>query len=128
MEKAILYSGLSWLIPGSGYWLLGKWRQGILIFVMIVSLVLIGVSSGGLYYPGSAADFGLMYWLQVASSAGNGFFLFFDFLFKSTSLENVSQAFSSPYFEYGGRSLAFAGLLNYLSILDVFDQCTNRKQ
>lgn len=128
MERALLYSGLSWLVPGLGYWLLGKWGQGILVFILVVSLVLIGVFSGGLYYPGSAADFGLMYWLQAISSAGNGIFLFFEFLFKSSTLEIISKAFGSPYFEYGGRSLAFAGLLNYLSILDVFDQCTNRKQ
>lgn len=128
MEKAIFLAGLSWLIPGAGYWLLRKPVQGILVFLTVTSLVILGVSSGGLYYPGNAADYGLMYWLQVVSSAGNAFYVIADFLFKTTALEDVSAAFRSALFEYGGRSLALAGLLNYLSVLHIFDCFNQRKQ
>lgn len=128
MNKTFLTAALAWLIPGLGHFLLNRWRRGLLLFGGSLLLTIIGVWLGGLYYPGSAADFGVMYWLHQLASSGSGVFLFLNFLLKNSVQSAAAQdAFRSAYFEYGGRCLALAGLLNYLAVLDVVDISLKRK-
>lgn len=128
MEKTLLMAGLGWLVPGLGHFLLGRKGRGALLALGALVLTVVGVWLGGLYYPGNPADFGVMYWLHQVAASGNGIFLFLNFLLKdSIQSGNAQNAFRSAYFEYGGRCLALAGLLNYLSLLDIIDLALKRK-
>jgi len=128
MDKTFLTVALAWLIPGLGYFLLNRWRRGVLLALSIILLIILGVWLGGLYYPGSPAEFGMMYWLHQLSATGNAIFLFLKFALGANLQSAAAQdAFRSSYFEYGGRSLALAGLLNYLAVLDVLDISLKKK-
>ena len=119
---------LAWLVPGLGHLLLNRWRRGLLLAGSSLLLIFIGVRLGGLYYPGSPAEFGMMYWLHQLAAAGNAVYLLLRVVFGGDLQSGAAQdAFRSAYFEYGGRSLALAGLLNYLSMLDVLDISLKRK-
>lgn len=128
MEKTFLTTALAWFIPGAGHFLLGRWRRGAVLCGCLILLTIIGAALGGLYYPGNPAEFGIMYWLHQLASVGNGIFLVLNLLLKdSLSSPAAVEAFRSAYFEYGGRCLALAGLLNYLAVLDVIDISLKRK-
>lgn len=128
MDKSFIPVGAAWLIPGLGHFLLNRKTRGILIFAGVVVLITIGIALSGQYYPGNPADFGIMYWLHQLAAAGNASFLLLSFFLEASFQSNLAQeAFRSAYFEYGGRCLALAGLINFLSILDVFDITLKRK-
>lgn len=121
-------SALAWLVPGLGHILLRRPVRGALLLAGTLALVVTGTLLGGLYYPGNPAEFGVMYWLHQFASLGNGLFLLLTFLVKqSLQSEAAVEAFRSAYFEYGGRCLALAGLLNFLAIIDVVDLSLHRK-
>lgn len=128
MQKTLLTVALGWLVPGLGHFLLNRWRRGLLLTVSTLILIILGVWLGGLYYPGSPTEFGMMYWLHELAAAGNAVFLFLKPVLGSNLQSAAAEnAFRSAYFEYGGRSLALAGLLNYLALLDVLDISLKRK-
>lgn len=128
MDKVWLAGGLGWLVPGLGHLILGRWGRGALLFGGILVLIVIGAALGGLYYPGNPAEFGVMYYLHQFSSLGNGIFLILNlFIKQNLQSEAAVAAFRSAYFEYGGRCLALAGLLNFLALIDVFDIGLRRK-
>lgn len=128
MKNSGLIAFVAWLVPGGGYFLIGRKWSGAILLGATILLLLIGVRFGGLYYPGSAADFGIMYYLHQAASAGNAIFVLLN-LFAKQSLQSADAqtAFSSAYFEYAGRCLSLAGLINYLAILDALDIWRKRK-
>ena len=128
MQKTVLTAVLAWLVPGLGHFLLNRWRRGLLLAAGTFALIISGVWLGGLYYPGSPSEFGVMYWLHQAAASGNGVYLLSSFLLKGGGSSGAAiDVYRSAYFEYGGRCLALAGLLNYLSVLDVVDLGLKRK-
>jgi hypothetical protein len=128
MNNIYLQAALAWLIPGAGHFLQRRFVCGGLLCVSFLLLTVLGTVLGGLYYPGSAREFGAMYYLHELSCFGNGVSLFLNLILKD-DLSSVAarEFFRSAYIEYGGRCLALAGLLNYLAILDVFDFGSKRK-
>ena len=128
MEKTVFTVALAWLVPGLGHFILNRWRRGVLLAASSLLLIVLGVWLGGLYYPGSSNEFGMMYWLHQVAAAGNAVYLFLKIAFGGDLQSAAAQdAFRSASFEYGGRCLALAGLLNYLSLLDVLDISLKRK-
>ncbi len=117
---------VSWFLPGFGHLMLGRWKRGIIIAAVVWSMFVIAVLSGGAYYPGfDFKDGSLLYLLNVFARLGNGLGAFITTLFFANPLPNVA-AWST--FEYGGRFLEIAGLLNYLAVLDAFDIQSGRKK
>ena len=128
MSNKYLILLAAWLIPGAGHLFLHKWGRGAILLAASVILLIVGLYLGGLYYPGGAQDFFVMYWLQRAAAVGNGVFLMLNLLGgDGGDAKVVSAAFQSPFFEYGGRFIALAGLLNFLAMFDVWDIFHRRK-
>jgi hypothetical protein len=86
----------------------------------------VAVFSGGIYYPGFAIKDGqLLYLLNIFAKLGNGLGAIVSFLLMSNPPPNVA-AWAT--FEYGGRFLEVAGLLNYLVVIDALDIQIGRKE
>ena len=126
MKNSFVIGILSWLLPGAGHILLGRWKRGIIIGSVVWGLFIIAVLSGGAYYPGfEFKDGALLYLLNIFARLGNGLGAVISFLLMMNSPPNVA-AWAT--FEYGGRFLEIAGLLNYLAAIDAADINLGRKK
>lgn len=115
-----------WFFPGAGHFLQGKWGRGALLSGLIWGMFGIGLLSGGAYYPGYGLEDGmLLYLLNIFAKFGNLLGMFISFLY-SQSPDALAPAGAT--FEYGGRFLEVAGLLNYLTAIDAADIYNKRKQ
>lgn len=126
MNNFIVTAIVSWFLPGVGHILQGKLKRGIIIGVSVWALFIIAVLSGGAYYPGfEFKDGALLYLLNIFARCGNGLGALISFYFLANPLPNVAALAT---FEYGGRLLEIAGLLNYLAVIDAVDIQLERKK
>jgi hypothetical protein len=126
MNNYLLVGVLSWLLPGVGHILQGRWKRGIIIGAAVWALFAIAVASGGAYYPGfEFKDGALLYLLNVFARLGNGLGALISFFLMLNPPPNVAALAT---FEYGGRFLEIAGLLNYLAVIDAVDINLERKK
>lgn len=126
MNNPWFYGILAFLVPGGGHLLQGHWGRGLLIGGVIWLMFIIGILSGGAYYPSfDFKDGFLLHILNFFAVLGNGVGFIFTMFLKTNPPPNVA---SWATFEYGGRFLEVAGLLNYLATIDAFDIATGRKR
>ena len=126
MQNPYIIGLISWFLPGSGYFLMGRWKRGLLVGSAIWLMFIIGIFSGGAYYPGYELKDGfLLIMLNIFSKLGNGLGLLISLFIKMNPVQNVA-AWAT--FEYGGRFLEVAGLLNYLATMDTYDIASGRKE
>lgn len=89
-------------------------------------MFIIGILSGGAYYPGyDFKDGALLYLLNIFARLGNGLGLLVSMFLTLNPPANVA-AWAT--FEYGGRFLEIAGLLNFLAAIDAYDISVGRKE
>ena len=126
MNNFLLTGLISWLLPGVGHILQGRLIRGIIIGSVIWILFVIAVLSGGAYYPGfEFKDGALLYLLNIFARFGNGLGAIISFWLMSNPPPNAAALAT---FEYGGRFLEIAGLINYLAVLDAVDIQLERKK
>jgi hypothetical protein len=111
---------LAWAIPGAAHVWLGRRQKGIVFFLALTAMFVIGVMLHGQIFPfelsdplvalAAVADFGLGVPWIAARALGFG-----------------SGQVTAVTWEYGNSFLIVAGLLNSLVILDAFDIAMGRK-
>lgn len=126
MQNPFVIGVLAWLFPGAGHLAQGKLNRGVIIGGAIWLMFIVGIISGGAYYPGfEFKDGTLLYLLNVFSKMGNGLGALAAFIL---SVEPSPNTPALATFEYGGRMVETAGLLNYLAIIDALDIHIGRKK
>ena len=126
MNNPIVIGIISWLFPGAGHLAQGRIKRGLLISGAIWLMFIIGIVSGGAYYPGFGfKDGSLLYLLNVFAKLGNAIGTAIGFI---ASVEPSPNVAARATFEYGGRFVETAGLLNYLAIIDAVDIALGRKK
>lgn len=126
MDNPIVIGIVSWFFPGAGHLVQKRWKRGIIISAVIWLMFIIAIASGGAYYPGfDFKDGSLLYLLNVFSRFGNGLGALISFIASASPSPNVAALAT---FEYGGRFLEAAGLLNYLAAIDAVDIALGRKK
>ena len=126
MENPIVVGIISWLLPGVGHMMQGRWIRGGVIAAVVWLMFIIAIISGGAYYPGfDFKDGTLLYLLNVFAKLGNGLGALIAYFIASTPAPNVAALAT---FEYGGRFLEVAGLINYLAAIDAADISVGRKK
>lgn len=126
MDNPYLIGLVSWFLPGAGHLLQRRIRRGLIIGAVIWTMFIIAVISGGAYYPGfDFKDGQLLYLLNIFSRLGNGLGALISFFLLADPPKFVA---SWATFEYGGRFLEVAGLLNFLAVLDTYDIGVGRKK
>lgn len=126
MNNIFVVSILSWFLPGAGHLQIGKIKRGLIIGAVVWLMFIIAIISGGAYYPGFGFQEGsLLYLLNIFAKLGNGLGALISFFLMSSPPPNVA-AWAT--YEYGGRFLEVAGLLNFLAILDAVDIQVGRKK
>jgi hypothetical protein len=125
MQEFWIPAVIEWFLPGVGYIRAGYWQRGLLVGGAVWLMFIIGLISGGATYPGIDVSQGfLLYVIHVFSCAGNGLGYIFNLMAAAYPPKDVA-AWAT--FEYGGRFLEVAGLLNYLAAIDVYDIMSRRK-
>lgn len=110
----------TWLAPGLGYFLLGKWVRGLLILICILGMFFLGLAMQGQLFGANMKNLldllgwigdvcnGLPYIITRAAGGGAG------------NLYTVTG-------DYGSMFMIASGLLNILAAADVRDVALGRK-
>ena len=126
MDSPFIVGILAWFFPGAGHLVQRRFKRGVILSVTIWTMFIVGLLSGGAYYPGfEFKDGALLYLLNVFATFGNGLGDLISFL---ASVEPAKDVAARATFEYGGRFLEVAGLLNYLAVIDAIDINLGRKK
>jgi hypothetical protein len=126
MENPFVIGFLSWFCPGAGHFAQKRWTRGALVAGAVWIMFIIAIWSGGAYYPGfEFKDGALLYLLNLFAKAGNGLGALIGFIAAAEPAPDVAARAT---FEYGGRFLETAGLLNYLAVMDALDIHFGRKK
>ena len=126
MDNPIIVAIAAWFFPGAGHLLQKRYRRGLILAGAIWLMFIAGMLSGGAYYPGfEFKDGALLYLLNVFATFGNGLGDLISFL---ATVEPSKDVAARATFEYGGRFLEVAGLLNYLAVMDAIDINLGRKK
>jgi len=126
MDNPFIIGFISWLIPGAGHFAQQRYIRGAVIAGVVWAMFIIAVASGGAHYPGfDFKDGALLYLLNIFAKAGNGIGAVVSLIMAGTPSPQVAALAT---FEYGGRFLEVAGLLNYLAAMDAVDIAVGRKK
>lgn len=118
---SVLAPAVGWLIPGAGHMIQKRWIRGLLLFVSIVSLFLLGLAMQGRIYKANGGDIldilgfigdvgaGGLYILTLANDWGQG-----------------AIAFATA--DYGTKFMIVAGLLNFIAIADAYHIAIGKKR
>ena len=126
MDNPVIVGLISWFFPGAGHLIQGKYKRALIMGGAIWLMFIIALLSGGAYYPGfDFRDGQLLYLLNVVAKLGNGLGALITYF---VSMEPAPNMAALATFEYGGRFLETAGLLNYLAAMDALDINLGRKK
>ena len=126
MDNPVIIGILSWFFPGVGHLVQKRYIRGGIIAGVIWIMFAIAIVSGGAHYPGfDFKDGALLYLLNVFARFGNGLGAIVSYIMAGTPSPQVAALAT---FEYGGRFLEVAGLLNYLAAIDAVDITVGRKK
>jgi hypothetical protein len=118
---SVLAPAVGWLIPGAGHMMQKRWIRGLLLFVSIVSLFLLGLAMQGRIYRANGGDIldilgfvgdvgaGALYILTLANDWGQG-----------------AIAFATA--DYGTKFIIVAGLLNFIAVADAYHIAIGKKK
>jgi hypothetical protein len=126
MDNPILIGVIGWFFPGAGHLVQKRYIRGGIISAVIWIMFAIAIVSGGAHYPGfDFKDGALLYLLNVFARLGNLLGAIVSWIMAGTPSPQVAALAT---FEYGGRFLEVAGLLNYLAVVDAVDIAVGRKK
>ena len=126
MDNTFVIGLISWFFPGAGHLIQKRWKRGVIFAALFWVMFIIAILSGGAHYPGfTFSDGALLYLLNIFGRFGSGLGAIISYVVSMNPPPNVA-AWAT--FEYGGRFLEVAGLLNYLAIIDAADIHLGRKK
>jgi hypothetical protein len=118
---AVLAPAVGWLIPGAGHMIQKRWIRGILLFVSIVALFLLGLAMQGRIYKANGGDI-----LEILGFVGDvgagGLYLL------SLAMDWGQGAIAFATADYGTKFMIVAGLLNFIAIADAYHIAIGKKQ
>jgi len=118
---SVVAPAVGWLIPGAGHMIQKRWIRGLLLFVSIVTLFLLGLAMQGRIYKANGGDIldilgfigdvgaGALYIVTLAADWGQG-----------------AIAFATA--DYGTKFMIVAGLLNFIAVADAYHIAIGKKK
>ena len=126
---------ISWMVPGAGFMVCGRWARGIFHFLAINLTFALGLMlHSSVAWPTwslRAEEFNLINNFTFLVEMGGGLAALASFV-ASAALEGESSAMQwlagvphDPYYELGTYFLVVAGALNYFAIGNFYDRVVN---
>ncbi len=111
---------LGWLVPGAGHVLIGKWGRGLLLFLAIVGMYVIGLALvGKIYLPNTGEVLDM---LGFVGELGMGLLYMLARFFGWGASSSVTTLN-----DYGTKYLVACGLLNLIAAIDAHSLASGRK-
>jgi hypothetical protein len=118
---AVLAPAVGWLIPGAGHMIQKRWIRGILLFVSIVALFLLGLAMQGRIYKANGGD--ILDILGFVGDVGAG-----GLYLLSLAMDWGQGAIAFATADYGTKFMIVAGLLNFIAIADAYHIAIGKKK
>jgi len=118
---SVLAPAIGWLIPGAGHMIQKRWIRGLLLFISIASLFLLGLAMQGRIYKVNGGDI-----LDILGFFGNVGAGAFYIITLAQDWGQGAIAFATA--EYGTRFMVVAGLLNFIAVADAYHIAIGKKQ
>jgi hypothetical protein len=118
---SVIAPAVGWLIPGAGHIIQKRWIRGVLLFVSIVTLFLLGLAMQGRIYKANGGDI-----LEILGFVGD---LGAGALYIVTMAMDWGQgAIAYATADYGTKFIIAAGLLNFIAVADAYHIAIGKKQ
>ena len=118
---AAVAPAVGWLIPGAGHMIQKRWVRGILIFVSVAALFLLGLAMQGRIYKANGGD--ILDILGFVGDVGAG-----GLYIVTLALDWGQGAIAFATADYGTKFMIVAGLLNFIAVADAYHIAIGKKQ
>jgi hypothetical protein len=118
---AVIAPAVGWLIPGAGHMIQKRWTRGMLLFVAIGTLFVLGLLMQGHIYKANGGD--ILDILGFIGDLGAG-----GFYIISLAMNWGQGAIALATADYGTKFMIVAGLLNFIAVADAYHIAIGKKQ
>lgn len=118
---AVVAPLVGWLVPGAGHILLKRYVRGLLLFISVVAMFVIGLGMNGRIYKPNGGD--ILDMLGFVGDIGTGALYF---LARIMNWGDVMAANAAA--DYGKTFVIVAGLLNFIAAADAHHIALGKKQ
>jgi len=118
---AVIAPAVGWLIPGAGHMIQKRWIRGLLLFVSIVTLFVLGLMMQGRIYRANGGD--ILDILGFIGDLGAG-----GLYIVTLAREWGQGAIAFATADYGTKFMIVAGLLNFIAVADAYHIAIGKKQ
>src|SRR5215472_1506112 len=118
---SVIAPAVGWLVPGAGHMIQKRWIRGVLLFVSIVTLFLLGLAMQGRLYKANGGD--ILDILGFVGDVGAG-----ALYLMSLAMDWGQGAIAFATADYGTKFMIVAGLLNFIAVADAYHIAIGKKQ
>ena len=118
---SVVAPAVGWLIPGAGHMIQKRWIRGVLLFVSIVTLFVLGLAMQGRIYKANGGD--ILDILGFVGDLGAG-----GLYIVTLAMDWGQGAIAFATADYGTKFMIIAGLLNFISVADAYHIAIGKKQ
>ena len=119
LAVAVLLMG--WLVPGAGHLIQKHWVRGLLLFVSVTTLFVLGVMMEGKVYAFNIGD--ILDMLGFVGDVGAG-----SLYIVTRAMDWGQGAIQIATADYGTKYIIVAGLLNVICAVDAYNIAVGKKQ
>jgi hypothetical protein len=118
---SVIAPALGWLIPGAGHIIQKRWVRGVLLFVSIATLFVLGLLMQGHIYKANGGD--ILDILGFVGDLGAG-----GMYIVTLAMNGGQGAIAFAIADYGTKFMIVAGLLNFIAVADAYHIAIGKKQ
>src|SRR6202023_118351 len=118
---AVNAPALGWLIPGAGHMIQKRWIRGLLLFISITTLFLLGLAMQGRIYKANGGD--ILDILGFVGDVGAG-----GLYVVTLAMDWGQGAIAFATADYGTKFMIVAGLLNFIAVADAYHIAIGKKR
>ena len=118
---SVVAPAVGWLIPGAGHMIQRRWIRGLLLFVSIAALFVLGLAMQGRIYKANGGD--ILDILGFVGDVGAG-----GLYILTLAMDWGQGAIAFATADYGTKFMIVAGLLNFIAVADAYHIAIGKKQ
>jgi|ERR1700684_1842400 hypothetical protein len=118
---SVVAPAVGWLIPGAGHMIQRRWIRGLLLFVSIATLFVLGLAMQGRIYKANGGD--ILDILGFVGDVGAG-----GLYIVTLAMDWGQGAIAFATADYGTKFMIVAGLLNFIAVADAYHIAIGKKR